>query len=478
MKENTPARRLTRSRDDRFIGGVAAGIGRFLNVDPAIVRIGFVISIIFGGVGALAYLILLAAIPIDGDPNEPTPKLEGSRRKWVIGGTVALGVLTLLSIRGVGIGGWLFGFAEGFWFGALIWAIAIGGVIWSLRQARSEDENPEKVPADPAKAAAAVTTVMAPAPTQNAPATAETETLETEILAAAPTQDAPRRKAGPDPALASPRQPREEGRVTIGKVMTVIAIVLAGLFSAVVLATISGWSTAVFGAAPMAFVVILLGIGLVVAALKDRHSIALWTLGAAVAIAIPMAAVSIANLGIEGDYGEVREAPMVADAIPGDGYQLAAGAMTIDMRNYPFRDGVTVDLPIDSGLGASRVIVPDDVCVTGSVEGKAGIAEVRGLESSGVGFDRSFGGGNGKVPVLNIDTDLKIGLFEVIDNTTWLGSGSRGSRNDDSWGANIDNPKRQDAAQKRALAACDAATRKPAPDKPKAPSAPSEKAAA
>jgi hypothetical protein len=75
--------------------------------------------------------------------------------------------------------------------------------------------------------------------------------------------------------------------------------------------------------------VILLGAGLVAAALNNRHQLALWTLGAAVAIAIPMAIVSIADLRIDGDYGEVREKPVVADSIPGDGYQLAAGTGTI-----------------------------------------------------------------------------------------------------------------------------------------------------
>ena len=51
MNSTTENKRLTRSRDDRFIGGVAAGVARHLNIDPVIVRIGFVLSIIFGGIG-------------------------------------------------------------------------------------------------------------------------------------------------------------------------------------------------------------------------------------------------------------------------------------------------------------------------------------------------------------------------------------------------------------------------------------------
>lgn len=54
---------LFRSRTDRVIGGVAGGIARSLNADPAIVRLIFALLIIFGGGGLLLYLILWIAIP-------------------------------------------------------------------------------------------------------------------------------------------------------------------------------------------------------------------------------------------------------------------------------------------------------------------------------------------------------------------------------------------------------------------------------
>jgi phage shock protein C len=54
---------LFRSRTDRVIGGVAGGIARSLNTDPAIIRIVFAILVIFAGGGLLLYLILWIAIP-------------------------------------------------------------------------------------------------------------------------------------------------------------------------------------------------------------------------------------------------------------------------------------------------------------------------------------------------------------------------------------------------------------------------------
>jgi phage shock protein PspC (stress-responsive transcriptional regulator) len=54
---------LYRSRTDRVFGGVAAGIARSLNTDPAIIRLIFALLIIFGGGGLLLYIILWIAIP-------------------------------------------------------------------------------------------------------------------------------------------------------------------------------------------------------------------------------------------------------------------------------------------------------------------------------------------------------------------------------------------------------------------------------
>lgn len=78
-------RRLLRSRDDRVIGGVAAGLGTYLGIDPVIVRLVFVVLALAGGGGILAYVIAWIVIPeapMDGTPapgstDASTPKLAG-----------------------------------------------------------------------------------------------------------------------------------------------------------------------------------------------------------------------------------------------------------------------------------------------------------------------------------------------------------------------------------------------------------------
>ena len=60
-------KRLYRSRDDRIVGGVCAGLGDFFGIDPVLVRLGLVAALLLGwpgvGIMVVAYLILLIVVP-------------------------------------------------------------------------------------------------------------------------------------------------------------------------------------------------------------------------------------------------------------------------------------------------------------------------------------------------------------------------------------------------------------------------------
>jgi phage shock protein PspC (stress-responsive transcriptional regulator) len=87
-------RKLTRSSGDAVIGGVASGLGRYFGVDPILFRIGFVVLSFVGAVGVLAYLILLAFVPSDGQPRP-----GGANKAAALAGAVVLGIclVTFLS---------------------------------------------------------------------------------------------------------------------------------------------------------------------------------------------------------------------------------------------------------------------------------------------------------------------------------------------------------------------------------------------
>ena len=60
-------KRLFRSVENRYIGGVCSGLARYFNVDVAIIRLLFFLALIVGGGGFLAYIILWIVVP-----EEPT----------------------------------------------------------------------------------------------------------------------------------------------------------------------------------------------------------------------------------------------------------------------------------------------------------------------------------------------------------------------------------------------------------------------
>jgi phage shock protein PspC (stress-responsive transcriptional regulator) len=61
-----PRTALRRSRQDRMVSGVAAGVARYLGVDVTMVRIAFAVLIVFTGAGVPLYLAGLLLIPEEG----------------------------------------------------------------------------------------------------------------------------------------------------------------------------------------------------------------------------------------------------------------------------------------------------------------------------------------------------------------------------------------------------------------------------
>ncbi|HEY0606688.1 MAG TPA: PspC domain-containing protein [Herpetosiphonaceae bacterium] len=64
------SQRLTRSNTDRIIAGVAGGIANYLNVDPTLVRLGFVLLMFTGVPVWLVYLVLWAVLPTENTVNQ------------------------------------------------------------------------------------------------------------------------------------------------------------------------------------------------------------------------------------------------------------------------------------------------------------------------------------------------------------------------------------------------------------------------
>ncbi len=57
--------RLRRSREDKWLGGVCAGLGAVSGIEAWVWRLLFVLLFVFGGVGVFVYLLLWIFVPLE-----------------------------------------------------------------------------------------------------------------------------------------------------------------------------------------------------------------------------------------------------------------------------------------------------------------------------------------------------------------------------------------------------------------------------
>jgi len=59
------AKRLYRSRENRWLAGICGGIGAYFDLDPTVIRVLFVLFALAVGGGILLYVLLWIIIPIE-----------------------------------------------------------------------------------------------------------------------------------------------------------------------------------------------------------------------------------------------------------------------------------------------------------------------------------------------------------------------------------------------------------------------------
>jgi phage shock protein C len=146
-------KRLYRSRTHRVLGGVAGGIGEYLDIDPVLARILFILALFAGGVGFLAYIVAWIIIPEQPrestmtmppdpqqtnmppqppQPQQPSKPEEAPRRGSIVGGLVLL-VLGLLFLGQ----NFLPDFNFGDWWPLILVAVGVGLLYKAVRPSHS-----------------------------------------------------------------------------------------------------------------------------------------------------------------------------------------------------------------------------------------------------------------------------------------------------------------------------------------------------
>ncbi len=101
---------------ERKVAGVAGGLARHLDIDPIILRVGFVVLVFFGGAGLLLYGACWLLVPEDGSAGAPL-NLDDRNRSIAL---IAIGAISGLLVLGDSVG--QFGFP---WPLALVALVAL-----------------------------------------------------------------------------------------------------------------------------------------------------------------------------------------------------------------------------------------------------------------------------------------------------------------------------------------------------------------
>jgi signal transduction histidine kinase len=133
-----PRPRLERSRSDRVIGGVAAGIGHHLGIEPVVVRIAFVVLTLAAGFGLVVYLLAWLLAPEESPDPAARPRarilIRPTLAQALGAGLILGGVLLLLLVTG-------------FWFGEeLAWPVTLAAFGFAILWARSGEEGGTRSP--------------------------------------------------------------------------------------------------------------------------------------------------------------------------------------------------------------------------------------------------------------------------------------------------------------------------------------------
>ena len=60
---NETKKTLHKSRDNKMIAGICGGVGEYFDIDPTLIRLGWVLFCAMGGSGIVAYIIAAIIIP-------------------------------------------------------------------------------------------------------------------------------------------------------------------------------------------------------------------------------------------------------------------------------------------------------------------------------------------------------------------------------------------------------------------------------
>jgi len=349
--------RLTRSTSDRMIAGVAGGLGEYFDIDPMIVRIGFVLLGVFGGSSIGLYLLAWLLLPEDGQSSSIAEDVIGHRRGWGRGRHPRAATILLIVVAALAL-------SHSFWFFSedhRLWPLILIGIGVALLGNRRRAHR-----------------------TGLSPANAEWSSAATSWLS------------------SEPHPPSVAPYLVAG------LVILAG---ASTLVSLAGWlSVSIPGV--LAVGLVLAGVALVVGTVRGR-------VGGVAVLAVLLASILALSLAVPGSVvdgiGNRVWRPVSADELTRS-YHLGIGHGVLDLRSVvPSGELRTVRASV--GIGNLEVIVPAGVDVRVRERASIGETALFGDQKSGLSVDRTIV--DGQSGPIGLRLDLRVGFGEVqVDRGT------------------------------------------------------------
>ncbi len=418
---------LTRIRDGAILGGVAGGLARRLDVSPSWIRLGFIVTAFFGGLGALLYLVGWLAIPEEGaDKSVAEDFLSGrtGSSAWlgigliVVAGAVLIGAADLFSFQLV--------FAAAlFLAGFLLYRGQTGRDATTPGGSSPPDGEtppPGPLPARPAPAIPADPAADGPdiEPTPPVAAAWVSPVVETyrdpadgADTVTFPPATPPGATPPPPPPVAfdsvppppSPHVPSRP-RSYLGRLTFAVLLITLGTMG--LLHTVGNVDLDLGDYFAAGFIVI--GAGLLVGTFFGRaHGLILVGL-----LASPLLfATAAVNIPIGGEWGQETVAPDRSETLQPE-YEHGIGEFTLDLTQVELREDTTV--AVEQGIGQLRVVLPDDASVSIEANVGAGAITLFGDEEGGFDHTRTFESTVAGEPTLHLDLDMGAGHIEITEN--------------------------------------------------------------
>jgi phage shock protein PspC (stress-responsive transcriptional regulator) len=210
-------------------------------------------------------------------------------------------------------------------------------------------------------------------------------------------------------------------------VLATLLIAIGAFIGLSGVALVAAWAGATGHGVVVATTIIVIGVLLALAAFSGG---ARWLIAPALALAIPLGAVSAADISFGDGVGERDYRPLTVESIPAEGYELGIGQLAVDLRGLDWQSDTVVDLNLDLGVGQALVAVPANVCVTTDFLTRAGNSFVAGDESNGFDVNSDVNAGATATPRLNLTGEVDFGELRVINDDDYDISDHRRFRGD------------------------------------------------